>query len=93
MAYQLARLETHIADLPSLALDTRISAEERVVEAALARVRTIELDQLMRTDRRGRRTRLFVLLRSVERDLQELSSVLTRVYLAHTLPTRQAMML
>ncbi len=90
VAYQLVQLQSQMEHLPSPDLDVRLSAERKIVEAALAEVRVIELDKLMRKDRRGRRTRLSVLLRSVERKLRELSEVLTRTFLTHTLPTRQS---
>ena len=89
VAYQLARLEGQLERLPSMTPDTRLTPERRIVEGALSELRVIELDQLMRTDQRGRRTRLQVLLRTTSRSLHELSAALTRSYLTHT-AARQA---
>ncbi len=91
VAFQLARLQEHIQRLPGTT-DLRSRPEYRIVLDALSRVRLVELDHLMDLDRRGRRTRLQVLLRSVSHRLQLLSDQLNRAYLIHALPIRQAML-
>ena len=90
-AFQLVRLQEHIQRLPGAA-DLRSRPEYRTVLDALSRVRLVELDRLMDLDRRGRRTRLQVLLRSVSHRLQLLSDQLNRAYLIHAIPVRQAML-
>jgi uncharacterized circularly permuted ATP-grasp superfamily protein/uncharacterized alpha-E superfamily protein len=90
VAYQLVQLQAELEHLPAPGVDARISPDRRILETVVADVRTVELDALMREDRQGRRTRLQVLLNSVRRRLQELSDVLIRAYLTHTLPTRQS---
>ncbi|MBS1877309.1 MAG: circularly permuted type 2 ATP-grasp protein [Acidobacteria bacterium] len=89
VAFQLARLQEHIERLPGAA-DLRTRPEYKTGLEAMSKVRLVELDHLMGLDRRGRRTRLQVLLRSVANNLQQLSEQLNRAYLIHALPIRQA---
>ncbi len=72
------------------AADLRTRPEYKTGLEAMSKVRLVELDHLMGLDRRGRRTRLQVLLRSVANNLQQLSEQLNRAYLIHALPIRQA---
>jgi hypothetical protein len=51
-------------------------------------LRLIDVDALATLERRGRRTRLSILLKRITRAMEELSRILTRAYLTHVQTAR-----
>lgn len=86
-AFQIDRLEQHVARLPALPAPGRTSPESKLVTAAAAAVRLADLDDLCAV-RDGRRPALAALLDRVQADLAGLSDALTRGRLGHAAPVR-----
>lgn len=86
VAFQLATLEAHLAELPVLPSHSPFSPASRLALRALSRVRLAELGPLCALDASGRRSELSALLEEVEAALPELADQLTRSYLTHAAP-------
>jgi uncharacterized alpha-E superfamily protein len=89
LAFQLAALAGAIDDLPRVDTAPGRSPEQRLMLAALTRVRVADIDLLARADDQGRRAALDDLLARLEADLPVLSDSLTRHYLSHLQVSRQ----
>lgn len=89
LAFQLAALADAIDDLPRVDTSPGRSPEQRLMLAALTRVRVADIAQLASSDADGRRTALDALLFRLETDLPVLSDALTRHYLSHLQVSRQ----
>jgi uncharacterized circularly permuted ATP-grasp superfamily protein/uncharacterized alpha-E superfamily protein len=83
VAFQLARIEAHLAELPAAPAAGPFSPAARVALRVLSKVRLAELAELCTTGPSGRRERLHALLSEVEADLPELADQLTLSYLTH----------
>ena len=86
-AFQIDRLERHVARLPALPAAGRTSPESKLITAAAAAVRLVDLDDLCAV-RDGRRPALAALLDRLQADLTGLSDALSRDRLAHAAPGR-----
>lgn len=86
-AFQIDRLERHVARLPALPAPSRTSPASKLITAAAAAVRLADLDELCEV-RAGRRPALAALLDRVQADLVGLSDALTRDHLTHAAPVR-----
>jgi uncharacterized circularly permuted ATP-grasp superfamily protein/uncharacterized alpha-E superfamily protein len=85
LAYQLNRLQQHLKELPGERDGGRLSAQERLVLEAYARLRLSDGAALARLSRRAKKYRtLEGLLAHVQRRLEQLSDSLTRTYFSHT---------
>jgi uncharacterized alpha-E superfamily protein len=80
LAFQLAALEQHLAEVPGPGAER--TADQRLVLAALARVRLGDVVELCRVEA-GKRLRLAELLSRTQADFPALSDALTRSYLSH----------
>ena len=89
LAFQLAALADAVDDLPRVDTSPGRSPEQRLVLAALTRVRVADIGRLAQADADGRRTELEALLAGLETDLPVLSDSLTRHYLSHLQVSRQ----
>jgi len=82
LAFQLAALEQHLAQVRGVGPSAERTPPERVALAALARVRLADVSELCRVEA-GKRLRLAELLARTLADLPALSDALTRSYLSH----------
>ncbi len=81
VAFQLATLYQHVRGLA--ANRQAAAAEQRIVDAVFSDMRLIDVDALVTDMRRGRRSRLSLVLKRITRAMEELSRTLTRSYLTH----------
>jgi len=88
VAFQLARLEDHILDLPHDTDEGQRSEDERMILAMLASLRLADVDELVLAGPNAHRELLQSLLASLEVRLPELSDVLIRRYLTHAQTTQ-----
>lgn len=86
VAFQLARIEAHLAELPATPGGGPFSPAARLALRALSKVRLAELEALCVLGPSGRRENLHALLSEVEADLPELADQLTLSYLTHAAP-------
>lgn len=88
VAFQIARIEQHIAALPQDVQDGERSAVQRMVLTMLSSLRLAELDQLVALDDMGTRQSLEALLENLHAQLPEFSDLLIRQFLTHAQPGR-----
>ncbi|MEM6487414.1 MAG: circularly permuted type 2 ATP-grasp protein [Pseudomonadota bacterium] len=81
LAYQLARLEAALADLPREG--PYRSPEHRLALALVTEHRLLDADQLAESAEDGTRPHLLHLMRRCERDLSQISDRIARSYFAH----------
>jgi uncharacterized alpha-E superfamily protein len=87
VAFQLATLYQHVRGLAAKR-ESAATPEQRIVEGAFSDMRLIDVDALVSVQRRGRRSRLTVVLKRITRAMEDLSRTLTRSYLTHVRPLR-----
>ena len=83
VGFQIAALARHIEQLPRDRDRPERSAEQRIVMATLTELRLSDISALCKRSRRGRRTRLHVLLDTLAKAMPELSEVISRAYFSH----------
>ncbi len=83
LAYQLRKLQGHIANLPRKSDRPGLRADERLVLEAFTRVRLADAGQLVPAAATGIYSDLEVLLAGVSSLLGNLSDALTRTYFSH----------
>jgi len=88
VAFQIARLETHITALPHDAAEGQRPVDERKVLAMLASIRLAEVESLVAQDAGGTRCSLDNLLTLLADRLPEFSDLITREYLTHAKPAK-----
>ena len=89
LAYQLAALAASIDRLPRNESVPGRSEAQRVILAALTRLRVAEIGPLAREGAFGRRVELDAFLGQLENDIPVLSDALSRDYFTHLQPPRQ----
>jgi uncharacterized circularly permuted ATP-grasp superfamily protein/uncharacterized alpha-E superfamily protein len=89
VAFQLVTLTKCLDALPRDESVATVSAEQRVLAAALARLRTASLDRLALEIVDGRRAALGSLLTAFESELPMVSDIVTQQYLSHLRAARQ----
>jgi uncharacterized alpha-E superfamily protein len=82
IAFQLAALNDHVAQLPAVGEGARLREEQRIALALLTRLRLADVADLARIDA-GKRLRLEEHLARCADDLPALSDALTRQFLSH----------
>jgi len=87
VAFQLATLYQHVRGLPAKR-EAAATPEQQIVDAVFSDMRLIDVDALVAHERRGRRSRLSLVLKRITRAMEELSRTLTRSYLTHVRPLR-----
>jgi uncharacterized circularly permuted ATP-grasp superfamily protein/uncharacterized alpha-E superfamily protein len=91
-AFQLVRLQEHLASLTGDAGGAGLSAPERIVLRLLTDMRLADMTTLGRTgdaDQKPRREHLYRLLKIWIEELRMLSDVISRAYLVHVSESRQ----
>jgi uncharacterized alpha-E superfamily protein len=88
LAFQLAALAEHVDHLPRTGTLPGRSPEQRIMLAALTRVRLVDAEALARIDDRGTRSDFETLASSVVDSLSSLSDSITIRYLSHLQPSR-----
>ncbi len=91
-AFQLVRLQEHLASLVAEDSRTRLSAPERIVLRLLTDIRLADVNTLGHTDdayATHRREHLYNLLHIWIDELRMLSDLISRAYLVHTSESRQ----
>lgn len=88
IAFQLATMFRHLRGLRAVQQSPGDSAEQGLVMDIFSTVRLLDVDDVVQTNRQGRRTRLAARLRQIRGAMHELSSLLTRTYLTHVQPPR-----
>ena len=89
VAFQLVTLSRCLDALPRGETNAMVSAEQRVLAASLARLRTANLDRLAMEIVDGRRAALGSLLAAFESELPMISDIVTHQYLTHLRAARQ----
>ncbi len=90
LAYQLDRLNRHVADLPRKNSLVRIGEDERCILKALSELRLAYVAQLARLEEgQGIYGELDALLEAQADSLWQLSNLLTSTYFSHSQPHRQ----
>jgi uncharacterized circularly permuted ATP-grasp superfamily protein/uncharacterized alpha-E superfamily protein len=89
IAFQLARLCEHIAELPGSKTAIRRPAEERMALSLLNTVRLVDVRELARSDRPSAAKARETLLGKLIVDLSLLSETLTRAYFSHAAQSRR----
>jgi uncharacterized circularly permuted ATP-grasp superfamily protein/uncharacterized alpha-E superfamily protein len=89
LAFQLAALDAHVAQLPRDESLAARSPEARLAMGSLARVRLADVETICTPDATGARAGLVELLGALGRDLPALSDAITRSYLSHAQPSQQ----
>ena len=88
LAYQMARLTEHVAQLPHPHNQPRLSEEERIVLDVSTRLRLSDLEALSQNNG-ARYLALDQLLAHLENQLKNTSNVITHAYFSHARSTRQ----
>lgn len=88
IAFQLAALEAHVANLPATGRSSRPSEEARTVLRMLTTIRLADVHALVARDATGERKDLASLLADVEAAAPSFGDSLTRHYLTHSPPSR-----
>jgi uncharacterized alpha-E superfamily protein len=89
LAFQLAAVAGHVADLPRDTANPRRPPEERIMLAALTDLRLADIEALAKATDRGVRVSLDGLLARLGDQLPALSDKITQSYLTHVQATRQ----
>jgi uncharacterized circularly permuted ATP-grasp superfamily protein/uncharacterized alpha-E superfamily protein len=89
VAFQLASLGDHLAQLPRERSSAYRASDERLVLASLSRLRLADVETLSAPDADGRRAGLAALITELRRDLPALSDALTSSYFNHVAVSRQ----
>lgn len=89
IAFQLARLAEHLAQLPRHGQDASMSIEERLVLRALTDLRLSDFARNPLLDAQGKPVQLRNFLEQQTKQLSVLSDVLSQSYLAHSVVSRQ----
>ena len=89
IAFQLARLHEHIADLPGSKTSIRRPREERLALSLLNTVQLIDVRELARSDGHAPAEAREALLGKLSKDLSVLSDAVTRAYFSHAALSRR----
>jgi uncharacterized circularly permuted ATP-grasp superfamily protein/uncharacterized alpha-E superfamily protein len=89
VAFQLARLVEHVAELPAREVTSRKSAEWKTVMKMLTGLQVVDSVDLVRADEHGDWTNLETLLVTIGNGLRTLSETIARDYFDHSLASRQ----
>jgi uncharacterized alpha-E superfamily protein len=87
VAFQLSTLYQHVRGLPAKR-ESAATPEQQIVDGVFSDMRLIDVDALVAHERRGRRSRLSLVLKRITRAMEDLSRTLTRSYLTHVRPLR-----
>jgi uncharacterized circularly permuted ATP-grasp superfamily protein/uncharacterized alpha-E superfamily protein len=82
IAYQLVLISRHIHCLSELS-QRRVLPEQTLADELVMRIENCDLNLLIQTDGKGRRTQLKTMLTEISESVQELSNLVTHRYLAH----------
>jgi len=89
VAFQLARLQEHVEELPKRLTTSRHSSETKIVMRLLTAVQLVEASDLLQVNGSGTWKELNALLNDLGNGLRALSETLGRHYFDHTLASRQ----
>jgi uncharacterized alpha-E superfamily protein len=89
IAFQLARLLEHIAELPGGKTSIRRPAEERIALSLLNTVQLTDVRELARSGERGSVQARETMLAKLRTDLGLLSDTITRAYFSHAALSRR----
>ncbi|MBD3176134.1 MAG: hypothetical protein GF320_13220 [Armatimonadia bacterium] len=89
VAFQLARLQAHVRDLPEHPDPGALSPLERRVLRALSQSRLAEVHELAPSDGTGLRRELVTLMDEMLADLSAIADAIIHGYLVHLKPSRQ----
>jgi len=89
VGFQLAALAEHVRQLPGSEGDPLRNQEQRIMLAAQASLRLVDVEGLCEPDARHVRRRLDRFLEQLATQLYQLSDSITHTYLTHTGPSRQ----
>ncbi len=89
VGFQLSALSDHVRMLPSKEADPIRNQEQRIMLAAQASLRLVDVEALCEADEHHKRTRLDRFLERISHQLFQLSESISHTYLTHTGPSRQ----
>ena len=89
VAYQLVTVSASLDALPQVDALPGPSAEQRLMAAALGRLRAADLDRLAYIEPAGKRAALGEFLKALETELPFVSEIMTQHYLTHLRAARQ----
>jgi uncharacterized alpha-E superfamily protein len=88
IAFQIAALDAHVAQLPREHASPRRAPAERAVLSALTSTRLSDVEVLCRAHQDGRRTALLNLLNRLGHDLRSFSDAVGQAYFSHLAAAR-----